>query len=121
MRFLSPGVVSAARHNPLSNQYFRRLLVVAEVALAIPLLVGAGLLIRTFSRLSAIEPGFAIDHLLIADLPVAPAAHPKSPERMAYFDEVAQRAAALPSVESICRTHFFRAGERHWAGIAFQH
>ena len=85
---------------------FRRTLVIAEVAIAIPLLIGAGLLIRTFARLSAVDPGFAPDHLLIADLPVAPAAHPKSPERMAFFDEIQHRAAALPGVRSAAMTNF---------------
>lgn len=84
---------------------FRRTLVIAEIAIAIPLLIGAGLLIRTFARLSAVEPGFAPGHLLIADLPVAPAAHPKAPERMAFFDEIQQRAAALPGVRSAAMTN----------------
>jgi hypothetical protein len=83
---------------------FRRELVIAEIALAIPLLVSAGLLMRTFSRLSAVDPGFVTDHLLIADLPVAPAAHPTGVERMAFFDEVQHRAASLPSVQSASLT-----------------
>jgi putative ABC transport system permease protein len=78
----------------------RGALVVSEVALAMLLLVAAGLLIRSFDRLSRVAPGFNVDHILIADLLVSPAAHPDRAERMAFFDRVLERAAALPGVRS---------------------
>ena len=78
----------------------RGTLVVSEVALAMLLLVGAGLLIRSFDRLSSVAPGFSVDHILIADLLVSPAAHPDKTERDAFFDRVLERAAALPGVRS---------------------
>jgi predicted permease len=78
----------------------RGVLVVSEVALAMLLLVCAGLLIRSFDRLSSVAPGFSVDHILIADLLVSPAAHPGKTERNAFFDRVVERAAALPGVRS---------------------
>ncbi|HEU4416618.1 MAG TPA: ABC transporter permease, partial [Candidatus Angelobacter sp.] len=78
----------------------RGVLVVSEVALAMLLLVGAGLLIRSFDRLSRVEAGFSVDHILIADLPVSPAAHPNKEERDNYFDRIIERIAALPGVRS---------------------
>ena len=78
----------------------RGALVVSEVALAMLLLVCAGLLIRSFDRLSNVAPGFRVDHILIADLLVSPAAHPDKTERNAFFDRVVERAAALPGVRS---------------------
>lgn len=78
----------------------RGVLVVSEVALAVLLLVGAGLLIRSFDRLSNVQTGFAVDHILIADLLVSPAAHPDHAERMSYFDRIIERAANLPGVRS---------------------
>jgi len=78
----------------------RGALVVSEVALAMLLLVCAGLLIRSFDRLSSVAPGFSVDHILIADLLVSPAAHPDKTERNAFFDRVVERAAALPGVRS---------------------
>ena len=78
----------------------RGALVVSEVALAMLLLVVAGLLIRSFDRLSSVAPGFSVDHILIADLLVSPTAHPDQNERMAFFDRVIERAAALPGVRS---------------------
>ena len=83
-----------------SIQRLRGALVVSEVALAMFLLVGAGTLIRTFDRLSRTTPGFSVDHILIADLPVSPAAHAAAPERMAFFDRLIERAASLPGVRS---------------------
>jgi predicted permease len=78
----------------------RGFLVVGEVALAMLLLVSAGLLIRSFDRLSNVAPGFGVDHILIADLLVSPAAHPDTAERMAFFDRVIERAGALPGVRA---------------------
>jgi len=78
----------------------RGVLVVSEVALAMLLLVGAGLLIRSFDRLASVAPGFSVDHILIADMLVSPAAHPDTTERMAFFDRIIERAAALPGVRS---------------------
>ena len=78
----------------------RGVLVVSEVALAMLLLVGAGLLIRSFDRLASVAPGFSVDHILIADVLVSPAAHPDTTERMAFFDRIIERAAALPGVRS---------------------
>ncbi|MFI5105065.1 MAG: ABC transporter permease, partial [Terriglobales bacterium] len=78
----------------------RGALVVSEVAVAMLLLVGAGLLIRSFDRLSNSAPGFAVDHILIADLPVSPVTHAKASERNLFFDRIIERAAALPGVRS---------------------
>lgn len=76
----------------------RGALVVSEVGLAMLLLVGAGLLIRSFDRLTRVAPGFAVDHILVGDVPVSPVAHAKAPERMEFFDRLIERAGALPGV-----------------------
>ena len=55
---------------------FRRALVIAEIALAIPLVVGCSVLVRGFVRSQRIEPGFAPDHLLTFGLALPPAAYP---------------------------------------------
>jgi putative ABC transport system permease protein len=78
----------------------RSVLVVAEVALATLLLMGAGLLLRSFGRLASVSPGFAPDHILIADIPVSPSTHPNPAERMAFFDRVLERASSLPGVKA---------------------
>jgi predicted permease len=75
-------------------------LVVAELALAVLLAAGAGLLVRSFHALSQVEPGFATTHVLTArlDPPVAAA---KDPVRLRQLtDGVLARLAALPGVEA---------------------
>ena len=79
----------------------RSVLVVAEVAVAMVLLAGAGLLIRSFERLSNVGPGFTAENLLIADLPTAAAAHPKAAERMDFYDRILDRVRVLPGVTSV--------------------
>jgi hypothetical protein len=53
-----------------SSHSLRSILVVTEIALAMLLLVGAGLLLRSFERMQSVPPGFQTDHLLAADIPL---------------------------------------------------
>jgi putative ABC transport system permease protein len=76
----------------------RNVLAVAEVALAMLLLISAGLLIRSFDRLANVEPGFHPQNLLVADIPVSQRAYPRDADRMEYFDQMIERTAALPGV-----------------------
>ncbi len=85
---------------------FRGALVVSEVAVAMLLLVGAGLLIRSFARLASVAPGFSVDHILIADIPLSPTGHGNAAERMAFFDRILERAVALPGVRSVGAASF---------------
>jgi putative ABC transport system permease protein len=79
---------------------FRSFLVAGEMALALVLLVGAGLLLRSFDRLQGVNPGFQSGNLLVADLPLSPQAHRESAERVAFFERVLDGARALPGVRS---------------------
>jgi putative ABC transport system permease protein len=76
----------------------RGLLVISEIAFAIVLLIGAGLLLRSFQRLQSVEPGFQPDNLLVADLPLSQRAWPQASTRIAFFDRVIERARSLPGV-----------------------
>ena len=78
----------------------RSALVVSEFALAMLLLVGAGLLLRSFERMQSAAPGFQPDHLLVADLPLSRNAYAKSELRYAFFDRLLERVRALPGVHS---------------------
>ncbi|HEX4666934.1 MAG TPA: ABC transporter permease [Chthoniobacterales bacterium] len=76
----------------------RSALVVTEVALALLLLTGAGLLLQSFARLSQVNPGLQPDHLLTAAISLSDAAYPK-PENSARFQEqLLARIRALPGV-----------------------
>jgi putative ABC transport system permease protein len=78
----------------------RGALVAAEIALAMLLLVGAGLLLRSFSHMQENPPGFQADHLLVADLPLSLSAYSKPEQRFEFFDRLVERAKSLPGVRS---------------------
>jgi putative ABC transport system permease protein len=77
----------------------RRWLVVAELALALILLVGAGLLVRTFVALQRADLGFNPDHVLAGLVLPPPAVYRTDAQRRAFYDRVLERAAALPGVK----------------------
>jgi putative ABC transport system permease protein len=89
------GGAGGGRQNRL-----RGFLVAGEIALALMLLVGAGLLLRSFERLQGVDPGFEAGNLLVADLPLSPQAHRESAERVAFFERVLDGARAIPGVRS---------------------
>jgi putative ABC transport system permease protein len=76
------------------------LLVVGEVAVAVVLMIGAGLLINSFVRLQQVNPGFDEKNLLTARIDIPnPYAQPEKKKR--FFDQLQQRVAALPGVEAV--------------------
>jgi putative ABC transport system permease protein len=75
------------------------LLVGAEVALALLLLVGSGLLIRSFSRLMQVDPGFDAQGQLAVTVSLPSARYDEGPERTGYYDALLERVRALPGVE----------------------
>ena len=74
-------------------------LVVSEVALALVLLVGAGLMIQSFSELARSNPGYRPDGVMTLRVSL-PSARYDAPAQAAFFDEVLERVAALPGVTS---------------------
>jgi putative ABC transport system permease protein len=78
----------------------RGLLVVAEVALSVVLLVLAGLLLRSFLTLRAVDPGFAAGRVLSLPVELPPNGYDSPARQLNYFKGVAERLAALPGVES---------------------
>ena len=75
-------------------------LVVAEVALALVLLTGAGLLIRSFMRLQSIDPGFRAEGVLTARVSLPGARYAESSDITRFFSDALERIRALPGVES---------------------
>jgi putative ABC transport system permease protein len=84
----------------------RGALVGTEIALAMLLLVGAGLLLRSFERLQDVSAGFSPDHLLLADLPLSQNAYAKPEQRFQFFDRIVERARTLPGVRSTAAASF---------------
>jgi putative ABC transport system permease protein len=76
-------------------------LVVVEVALALVLLSAAGVTARSFNRLMTVDPGFAPDHLLAAQVYLPQPRYPQREDRLRFFDEAVGRLRDLPGVESV--------------------
>jgi putative ABC transport system permease protein len=83
-----------------SGQRTRSILVVSEVALSLILLVGAGLMIRSFQRLHGVDPGFDSRNVLTMNAMVSRAKFPLPSQQAGFFEQVLQRVRALPGVES---------------------
>jgi putative ABC transport system permease protein len=79
----------------------RRVFVTAEFALALTLLAGAGLLIKSFARVQAVDPGFDPSHLLTANVMLPPASYPDAAAQGAFFDRAIERIAAAPGVRAV--------------------
>jgi len=82
-----------------ASQRFRHALVVAQVALALVALVGAGLLTRSFARLIAVEPGFDASNLLTLHISLHGPAYGRAQTTL-YYQRLLERLRALPGVES---------------------
>jgi putative ABC transport system permease protein len=78
-----------------------RALVVAEVALSLVLLVGAGLLLRSFSALLRANPGFDPQNVLVAEVSLPASRYPDEPRQGQFFERAIEGAAALPGVEAV--------------------
>jgi putative ABC transport system permease protein len=76
-------------------------LVVAEIALAVMLLAGAGLLMRSFARLQSVDPGFRTAESLTFRTALPSAAYRAEPERASFYQRAVERIAALPGVTSV--------------------
>ena len=78
-----------------------RLFIIAEVALSLTLLTGAGLLIQTIVRLSSVPLGFRIDHLFTAGLTLPASTYPRSPQRAAFYNNLISKLRAQPGIEAV--------------------
>ena len=97
--FLKEGGAAAGagrgRHRLLAG------LVVSEVALALVLLVGAGLMIRSFQRLQHVDPGFDPSHLLTASLSLPESAYPDNETQVSFFERLGEQLEAVGGVEAV--------------------
>ena len=77
----------------------KNLLVVSQVALSLLLLIGAGLLVRSFERLLRVDPGFDAHNVLTMDVSLPTEKYSKPLQQTAFFDAALERIAALPGVQ----------------------
>jgi putative ABC transport system permease protein len=76
-------------------------LVVAEIAMAAVLLIGAGLTLRSFANLLAVDPGFRVENLLTVQLSLPPGRYATTAARAEFYDRALSALEALPSVEHV--------------------
>lgn len=97
----APSLAESSRASP---QRGRRLLIVSEVALAVTLLVAAGLFYRSYTRIGAVDPGFSPKNLLTMRLTIDAKTYPGA-KAEAFFTNLVTRLEALPGVTSAAATN----------------
>ncbi len=84
-----------------SGMRFRSGLVVLQVALSLVLLVGSGLLLRSFNRLNGVDPGFRVENLLTATISLPMDRYTEPGEQTRFFQDFKESIEALPGVEGV--------------------
>ncbi len=86
------------------KQRLRSALVVSEVALSLVLLVGAGLLIRSFAKLNQVNPGFNPEQVLTMGVSLLPNKYPEDQQVATFYSQLLQQSATVPGVISVSAT-----------------
>ncbi len=97
----------------------RSALVVAEIALALMLLAGAGLLLQSLARLVTLDPGFRSDKVLTLGLSLAGSAHAPAERQNPFFEQLLDEVRAVPGVEGAAMINHLPIGGDIW-GVNFQ-
>jgi putative ABC transport system permease protein len=97
--------LKAASRTLTGGGKLRGAMVAAEVALAVVLLTGAGLLMRSFLLLENVSPGFQTDNLLTMRIGLASARYAGNAQRSVFYDRVLERVSSVPSVQSAAITN----------------
>ena len=98
----------------------RNLLVVSEIALSLVLLVGAGLLMRSFVKLEAVNPGFNPNNVLTMKISLRGPNYQKDTPIIAFHDQLIEKIKALPGVQAVAtRSHVPIAADDGYANLSF--
>jgi putative ABC transport system permease protein len=84
----------------------RSMLVVAEIALSLVLLTGAGLLVRSFLKLQSVDPGFNAENVLSMQIDLSGPNYRKAAPVIAFHDQLLERVRALPGVQAAASKSF---------------
>lgn len=100
------------------GRQLRNVLVVCEVTLALVLLCGAGLMLRSFVQMNRVKPGFETEHLVSMKIALPGAAYPKAEQTSAFFDRLLERLQSLPGVKAAAATTALPfSGESDWGSF----
>jgi putative ABC transport system permease protein len=107
------GTASPSRHR------LRSMLVVTEIALALVLLVSAGLMVRGFRNLANEELGFDRSHVLAFRISLAESKYSSAERIRGFYDQLIQKLQSLPSVESAAAVSAVPAGWWGWSSTPY--
>jgi len=97
---LNDALKESSRGSSGGRRIFRESIVAFEVATSLVLLIGAGLLVRSFVRLERTSPGFRSENVLTAMIPLPVSDYPLPAQRMGFKRALLERVRALPRVQS---------------------
>lgn len=102
----------------LRGRGLRSMLVVSEVALALLLLCGAGLMLKSFLQLSKVDPGFNPEHLLTMKIALPETQYTKAEQTTAFLDRLLEKVRSLPGVNAAAATSTLPlSGESNWGSF----
>ena len=107
---LNDALKEGNRQSSGRSHRLRSSLVVAEVALSLVLLVGAGLFFRSFMTVFKTDPGFNPDNLLTMNLILPSAKYKEESQSVAFYTDLVQRVKAMPGVVSAAAVNFLPLG-----------
>lgn len=96
------------------RHWLRSSLVVVQVATTLVLLIGAGLMIRSFYRLQKVDPGFSYAHLTSFTVSIPQKKYPNIEQREAFFERLLENARGLPGVEGTAAASGLPLGNNGW-------
>ncbi len=100
-----------------ARQRLRSALVVGEVALALVLLIGAGLMIQSLSELQRVDKGFVAERVLTARVSLPISEYTDKEEAWSFYDRLHERLAALPGVEAVSLSNIVPLQGNSWEQI----
>lgn len=96
-----------ARNQTGTGQRLRSALVIAEIALSLLVLIGAGLLWQSYRRVLQVDPGFDAQNVLTLRVQLPAAKYGKPEQKLAFHEEIMRRVATLPGVQHVSVTNGF--------------
>jgi putative ABC transport system permease protein len=102
---LNEALKEGGRNASAGRGRLRNLLVVGEIAVALVLLLGAGLVLKSFYRLLQVDPGFDPANVLTLRLALSPEQYPEGRQQRAFYEQVLSRIEALPGVQAAGAVH----------------
>jgi putative ABC transport system permease protein len=107
---LNNALKEGGRQGSSGSHRLRSSLVVLEMALSLVLLVGAGLLVRSFLTLLKTDPGFNPENVITMNLVLPAAKYKEDPQRAAFYSDLLSRVKALPGIQSAAVVNYIPLG-----------